>query len=248
MLMRHTIDKGKRWVLKHGYYNKPDELMHYGVKGMKWGVRRTPEQLGHKRNTIASAKTKALLVKNEVDKYQNGGPAGNQNCQLCTWSMEAQLRGKKVLPRAVYSPRDPIFGLNGYDIVKNPKKISISNKKDVIDEITSAGDGSRFYTHVNWKNSAGGHEFITTNIGGKLYVVDGQAGLVAEMGSKQAKGYYDDINYKNSFLVRMDDKEFNNDILRYNDNSYQVKWDWEKDIAYMKKHGMLSKEDEDRIR
>lgn len=26
-----------------------NELEHYGVKGMKWGVIRTPEQLGHKR-------------------------------------------------------------------------------------------------------------------------------------------------------------------------------------------------------
>lgn len=112
-------------------------------------------------------------------------------------------------------------------------------KNDVINTITSAGDGSRFYTHVNWKNSASGHEFIMTNIGGKLYIVDGQAGIVAEMGSKKASEYYDDIDYKNSFLVRMDNKEFNSDILKYNNESYQVKWDWHKDIAYMKKHEML---------
>ena len=27
------------------------ELKHYGVKGMRWGVRRTPEQLGHVRSS-----------------------------------------------------------------------------------------------------------------------------------------------------------------------------------------------------
>lgn len=29
-------------------------LQHYGVKGMKWGVRRTPEQLGHRTRKVAS--------------------------------------------------------------------------------------------------------------------------------------------------------------------------------------------------
>lgn len=24
-------------------------IVHYGIKGMKWGIRRTPEQLGHKK-------------------------------------------------------------------------------------------------------------------------------------------------------------------------------------------------------
>lgn len=36
-------------------YRKPSPvtfLMHYGVKGMKWGVRRTPEELGHNKESV----------------------------------------------------------------------------------------------------------------------------------------------------------------------------------------------------
>lgn len=33
-------------------------LMHHGIKGMKWGVRRTPAQLGHKPSVHPTAKTK----------------------------------------------------------------------------------------------------------------------------------------------------------------------------------------------
>ena len=40
------------------------ELMHYGVLGMKWGVRRTPEQLGHK------PKTKKKMTADERVKQQ----------------------------------------------------------------------------------------------------------------------------------------------------------------------------------
>lgn len=32
-----------------------NELYHYGVKGMKWGVRRTPEQLGHVKKAASNA-------------------------------------------------------------------------------------------------------------------------------------------------------------------------------------------------
>lgn len=34
-------------------------LMHYGVKGMKWGVRRTPAQLGHKPKGPSKAQRRA---------------------------------------------------------------------------------------------------------------------------------------------------------------------------------------------
>ena len=56
-----------------------DELMHYGVPGMKWGVRRTPAQLGRKKTsssrfllgkkkskTKAKAKTKSGSSKEET--------------------------------------------------------------------------------------------------------------------------------------------------------------------------------------
>ena len=45
-----------------------DELMHFGIKGMHWGVRRTPGQLGHKKGIRAKAK-RALAI-GEENEYQ----------------------------------------------------------------------------------------------------------------------------------------------------------------------------------
>ena len=165
-------------------------------------------------------------------------PTGNQNCLLCTWCTEAQIRGYKELPRPVYSPRDSIFTHNGYDIVKNPSKIKIKNVSNVKDIVTKSGNNSRYYVHVNWKGSKGGHEFMLLNKNNEVYVVDSQAGLVASIESFKGSYYFNDINYNNSFLVRLDDKKFNKSILKYNDPSYTLEWDEDKDIKYLRSHGM----------
>ena len=48
------------------HYN--DYLLHYGVKGMKWGVRRTPEQLGHREVKRAENREKR---KSAISKMRN---------------------------------------------------------------------------------------------------------------------------------------------------------------------------------
>ena len=185
------------------------------------------------KNKITINKIKSIVSKiYQKAKSDEKPPTGNQNCMLCTWCVEAQIRGLDILPRPVYSPRDIIFKQKGYDIIKSPSKEKINNITQ-LKSILLKDDNSRYYVHVNWKNKTSGHEFIITNIDKEIYVIDGQAGLVEPIDTKSGKYYFKDINYSNSYIVRMDNKDLNDDILKYNDMKYLIYWDEEKDIEYM---------------
>ena len=56
----------------YDYYDE-NELYHHGIKGMKWGVRRTPAQLGHDTGGVdlQKAKKKVEAANTIVNESQN---------------------------------------------------------------------------------------------------------------------------------------------------------------------------------
>lgn len=110
--------------------------------------------------SIEDAKKIASRIHDKV-QADSKPPTGNQNCQLCTWCAEANFRGIDVLPRPIYSPRDPALEIVGETIIKNPVRKSLkSGFDDWLDLLAESGPKARWYCHVNWKGSEGGHEFL----------------------------------------------------------------------------------------
>lgn len=65
------------WV----YSNRTTELYHYGVKGMKWGVRRSPEQLGYRnsaRRKLPGSEEGATVLKKGT-KFQRIATGSNMD-------------------------------------------------------------------------------------------------------------------------------------------------------------------------
>lgn len=214
------------------YYDEQDELLQR-VNDLDGVV-----------DPFVFAKNIVTTIRKRVDA-DSKPPTGNQNCQLCTWCAEADFRGRKVLPRPIYSPRDPALNVIGETIVMNPVRESFSSQRDVIERVRGNVD-SRWYVHVNWKDSTGGHEFLVVNIKDYAYIMDAQAGILKEIDETDSTdSYFRDINFDNSYMVRLDDKPFNDKLFNeMNDISKLVPWDESLDIPYMREHGMLGSEDE----
>lgn len=192
--------------------------------------------------TIEDAKKIASRIHDKV-QADSKPPTGNQNCQLCTWCAEANFRGIDVLPRPIYSPRDPALEIVGETIIKNPVRKSLkSGFDDWLDLLAESGPKARWYCHVNWKGSEGGHEFLILVDGDKKWIMDPQQGFVEKF--LETSSYVSDVNYDNSYICRLDTGEFNKELFdKYNDDSTMVPWDPALDIPYMKENGLLSDED-----
>lgn len=187
---------------------------------------------------LAKDIAKRIHEKYEADQQP---PCGNQNCMLCTMCAEAQFRGINILPRPVYSPRDPVLNILGESIVKNPKHKSIKAGFDDMLDLATEPKDARWYCHVKWKNGHGGHEFLLLNINKHLYVMDPQQGIVT---LNIESTYFNDVDYSESYICRLDKCELDEALLnKMNDPSQIVPWDAKLDIPYMLKEGLLTEDE-----
>ena len=83
------------WSIRENQ-NGSSELYHYGIKGMRWGIRRTPEQLGH-RPSKSQRKARKRLPKDVAAAQRYAKLRTRMNDQNQKEANEADKEYKKAL-------------------------------------------------------------------------------------------------------------------------------------------------------
>lgn len=202
------------------------------------GLGPRPNGLTHWIHEIANK----IHAKYKADQKE---PTGNQNCLLCSWCAEAQMRGQEYLPRPIYSPRDSALEIEPESMITGVKRVNLKGGyHSLLSHLKSAKEPfARWYCHVQWSNSNGGHEFLIVKIDDNSFeIMDAQQGTVKPL---NADDYHvKDIDWNESYICRIDDKPFKYMKLdQINDPKKTLPWDPKKDIPYMVKHGLCTKEE-----
>lgn len=93
------------------------ELWHHGVKGMKWGIRRTPEELAKARRERLANQENSVTLKNGVYESSKGFTCAEE--KMSGWCLKPGTKHSKEFFDVGYKPSDKdrlIRDINdGYD-------------------------------------------------------------------------------------------------------------------------------------
>lgn len=112
------------------------ELEHYGILGMKWGVRRTPEQLGHRTSKTGEREYVPHSIKAGTKLYRVTSESGRENVKGSTYF--TMLPPDRDFYRGSYSQViSKQQGGNGQayeSTYKTNKELKIANREDLVSE------------------------------------------------------------------------------------------------------------------
>ena len=159
---------------------RDNELYHYGVKGMKWGVRRTAAQLGHLVKKGASKIKDRISESNEKRKIRKQNEANKRKPVSEMTDDELKQRLNRLDMEKRYSD---------YMKTLNPKKES--RVKKVIGEILSSG--------IKTISNAGIQKISNALLGDKDEASDYSFSNLSKVGDKKLKNAIQRLNMEKQY-------------------------------------------------